>query len=51
MTSPKWKGYIIPGGEVQEGESEDQAFHREIMEESGIKISDLVRVVFNRLST
>ena len=44
MTSPKWKGYVVPGGEIQEGESEDKALHREIMEELGIQITNLVKV-------
>ena len=44
MTSPKWKGYVIPGGEIKDGETEEVALRREMREELGIEISDLVRV-------
>ncbi len=44
MTSPKWKKWVVPGGRIEEGESEEDALHREIQEELGIKITDLVRV-------
>ncbi|MEK6951281.1 MAG: NUDIX domain-containing protein [Nanoarchaeota archaeon] len=43
MTSPKWKGYLVPGGRIEEGESEEEALRREIREELGIKITDLYR--------
>lgn len=43
MTSPKWKGYVIPGGEIENGEDEETALRREIKEELGIEISDLVK--------
>ena len=41
MTSPKWKGYIIPGGGIEGNESEEEALHREIKEELGIEISKI----------
>lgn len=41
MTSPKWKGYVVPGGEVEEGETFEQALHREIKEELSIEITDI----------
>jgi len=44
MTSPKWKKWIIPGGEIESGESEEDALRREIWEELGIEISDLIKV-------
>lgn len=44
MTSPKWKKWIVPGGKIEDGESEEDALRREIREELGIEIYDLVRV-------
>jgi len=44
MTSPKWKGYLIPGGRMEEGETEEMALRREIREELGIEISDVVKM-------
>ncbi len=44
MTSPKWKGYLVPGGRIEEGESEEQALRRELREELGMEITDLYRV-------
>ena len=44
MQSPKWKGYIVPGGEIKEDEGEEAALKREIKEELGIEISDIVRI-------
>lgn len=44
MTSPKWKGYLVPGGRMEEGETEEEALRREIREELGIGITDLYRV-------
>jgi 8-oxo-dGTP pyrophosphatase MutT (NUDIX family) len=44
MTSPKWKGYIVPGGKIQENETEEQALIREIKEELGIEITNIKKV-------
>ncbi|MBU2053174.1 MAG: NUDIX domain-containing protein [Nanoarchaeota archaeon] len=44
MTSPKWKGWIIPGGEIESDETEEQSLKREILEELGIEIEDITRV-------
>lgn len=45
MTSPKWGDkYIVPGGEIEEGEREEDALGREMREELGIEIYDLQKV-------
>ncbi|MBZ9572120.1 NUDIX domain-containing protein [Patescibacteria group bacterium] len=42
MTSPKWKGkYVIPGGHIELGETIEQAFKREIKEETNLNIFDI----------
>jgi 8-oxo-dGTP diphosphatase len=44
MTSPNWKGYVIPAGEIEKGEDEETALRREIGEELNIEISNLVKI-------
>ena len=44
MTSPKWKGYIVPGGKIEDQETEEQALIREIKEELGIEIIHIKKV-------
>jgi len=40
VESHKWKGlHIIPGGHVELGESPEEAVRREILEETGLRIS------------
>lgn len=42
ITSPKWKGkYVIPGGHIELGETIEQAFKREIKEETNLDIFDI----------
>ena len=42
MRSHKWRdGYVIPGGHIELGERMEQALHREILEETGLKIHDV----------
>lgn len=40
--SPKWTvGYTIPGGKVELGESREEAVRREVLEETGLHITDI----------
>jgi len=45
MTSPKWNAYVVPGGHVEESESEKEALRREIREELGIEISNIEKAM------
>ncbi len=44
MTSSKWEGYLVPGGRIENGESEVDALKREIKEELGIKITNIKKI-------
>ena len=41
--SPKWSKWIVPGGKIEAGETEEEALRREIREELGIEITNLYR--------
>lgn len=41
LTKHKHRGWEIPGGKVEPGESPIAAAHRELMEETGVKVKDL----------
>lgn len=43
MTSSKWKGYGLPGGKPKLNETEEETLRREVREEIGIEITDLVK--------
>lgn len=44
MKSPKWNSWIVPGGEIKEGETEEEALRREIREELGIELDEIRKV-------
>jgi 8-oxo-dGTP pyrophosphatase MutT (NUDIX family) len=45
MTSGKWHGkYVVPGGEILPGETEEQALIREIKEEMNIEIDNILKI-------
>lgn len=41
LTKHKNRGWEIPGGKVEPGESPLEAAHRELLEETGVKVKDL----------
>ena len=47
MKSHKWRNkYVIPGGHIELGESLEEALKREIKEETGLDIFDIVFISF-----
>ncbi|MDD3976045.1 MAG: NUDIX domain-containing protein [Candidatus ainarchaeum sp.] len=44
MTSIKWKGYIVPGGEILNNETEINALKRTIFKKLGIEIENIQKI-------
>lgn len=47
IQNPKWKDgtyWMAPGGEIETGETEVDAVHREVMEEVGVQITNLYKL-------
>lgn len=47
IQNPKWKDgtyWMAPGGGIEPGETEEDAVHRETMEEVGIRVTDLYKL-------
>jgi nucleoside triphosphatase len=44
MESPKWNSWVVPGGKIEHGETEEDALKREIREEMGIEITNIIKV-------
>lgn len=44
ITSPKWKGYVIPGGKIEDNETDIEALKREIKEELNIEITNIEKI-------
>jgi len=43
MASPKWKKWLVPGGKIEEGETEEEALIREIKEEMNIELEEIFK--------
>ncbi|MFA4887022.1 MAG: NUDIX domain-containing protein [Candidatus Nanoarchaeia archaeon] len=41
MTSPKWQGWLIPGGKIEDKETPEEALKREIKEELNIDLKNI----------
>lgn len=41
LTKHKTRGWEVPGGKVEPGESPEEAAHRELLEETGVKVAGL----------
>ncbi|MCM8538099.1 MAG: NUDIX hydrolase [Lentisphaeraceae bacterium] len=44
MVRHKTRGWEIPGGHIDDGESDEKAMHRELYEESQVKVKSLFRL-------
>ena len=47
VKSHKWKGkYVVPGGHIELGEKAEEALKREIMEETGLEIYEIMFIMY-----
>jgi len=43
MASPKWKKWLVPGGKIEESETEEEALIREVREEMDIELDKIFK--------
>jgi nucleoside triphosphatase len=49
VRSHKWAGrYVVPGGHIELGETLEAALHREVEEETGLRVHDLAFVLMQQ---
>lgn len=51
LTRHLWRGFTVPGGHVEDGETFEEAARRECREEAGITIAELACIGWERVET